>query len=82
MPGYLAELAAGGVAVVPTALVPHGAPEPEREAALAGRRGEVVVRPGVGAGSSGALRAAASAAEMVDHLAVDRRADHLLALHG
>lgn len=67
--GYLAELAAAGVPVVPTVLVPHGAPAAEREAALAGHRGEVVVKPAVGAGSSEALRAAASSVEAADHLA-------------
>jgi len=66
--GYLSELAAGGVPVVPTTLVPRGAGAAEREAALAGHRGDVVVKPAVGAGSSGALRAVAPSAEAADHL--------------
>jgi glutathione synthase/RimK-type ligase-like ATP-grasp enzyme len=67
--GYLAELAAAGVPVVPTTLVPRGARAAEREAALRDHRGDVVAKPAVGAGSSGALRAAASSAEVTDHLA-------------
>jgi hypothetical protein len=52
--GYLLELAARGVPIVPTKLVRRG--EPARLAEVVGDWGEVVVKPAVGAGSWGTIR--------------------------
>jgi glutathione synthase/RimK-type ligase-like ATP-grasp enzyme len=68
--GYLVELAARGVPVVPTRLVPRGAGERERAGALAAHRaGEVVIKPAVSAGALGALRASAAGPAAAEHLA-------------
>ena len=58
---YLAELAAAGVGVVPTVVVPHGV-EPEWDALFA-RHGDLVVKPAVSAGSFATVRVRAGDAE-------------------
>jgi glutathione synthase/RimK-type ligase-like ATP-grasp enzyme len=65
--GYLAELAAAGVPVVPTTLVRAGEPG----APVLARHGsaEVVIKPAVSVGAIGALRATADSAEAAAHLA-------------
>jgi hypothetical protein len=73
---YLLQLDAAGVPVVPTVLVPRGAPAEERDAALAGHQGEVVVKPAV---SSGALATARGpAGRLRDHLRELTRRDDVL----
>ena len=68
--GYLVELAAAGVPVVPTRLVPQGAPEAERTRVLgAFGDGEVVLKPTVSAGARGALRSFAADDAAAQHLA-------------
>lgn len=60
---YLVELAAAGVPVVPTTVVPRGTPEPELDA------GPLVVKPAVSAGGRGTHRGdAASLAEVATTL--------------
>jgi hypothetical protein len=64
--GYLAELAAAGVPVLPTSLVRRG----EGTGALAAHgSAEVVVKPAVSVGAIGALRGRADAPETDAHLA-------------
>ena len=76
---YLAELARAGVPVVPTTVVPEGSPVAVQRAALAAHDGTVVVKPAVGGGARGAMRAQSDAPELVQHLAVwDRRGDVLV----
>ena len=68
--GYLAELDALGVPVVPTRLVGRGASERDRADALAPfGDAEVVLKPAVSAGARGALRAVAADAAAAVHLA-------------
>ncbi|WP_221934890.1 ATP-grasp domain-containing protein [Georgenia yuyongxinii] len=66
--GYLAELAASGVPVVPTRFARRGAPGGELVATLAGFAGEVVIKPAVSAGAVGVLRVAADAPRALAHL--------------
>ena len=73
---YLAELAAAGIAVVPTAVVLHGT-EPDWEALFA-RHGDLVVKPAVSAGSFATIRVrrgdlAAARAHRAAHLERDDR---------
>jgi glutathione synthase/RimK-type ligase-like ATP-grasp enzyme len=70
--GYLLELAARGIPVVPTRVVKTG--EKVALAELAAGWDEVVVKPAVGAGSWGTVRAARS-----DFVAVQAHLDQLLA---
>lgn len=79
---YLAELAAAGIAVVPTAVVLHGA-EPDWEALFA-RHGDLVVKPAVSAGSFATIRVrrgdvAAARAHREAHLERDLLVQPLLA---
>jgi glutathione synthase/RimK-type ligase-like ATP-grasp enzyme len=66
--GYLAELAAAGVRVVPTTFARRGVSADELVAALDGFDDEVVVKPAVSAGAVGVLRAPADAPETLAHL--------------
>lgn len=79
---YLAELAAAGIAVVPTELVLHGA-EPDW-AALFARFGDLVVKPAVSAGSFATIRVragdiATARAHRAAHLERDLLVQPLLA---
>ncbi|GAA1920973.1 ATP-grasp domain-containing protein [Nocardioides marmoribigeumensis] len=66
--GYLVELAAAGVPVVPTRLVTAGSPTPDAQwFARAGD--EVVVKPAVSVGAIGAMRAAYDDPALVSHVA-------------
>jgi glutathione synthase/RimK-type ligase-like ATP-grasp enzyme len=65
---YLLDLAAAGVPVVPTALVPQWASGQAVGDALGEHGGEVVVKPAVSVGAIGALRGAAASAEVTAHL--------------
>ncbi|MEY9840945.1 RimK family alpha-L-glutamate ligase [Streptacidiphilus sp. EB103A] len=68
--GYLVELAAAGVPVVPTRLVPRGASDAERgRVLLAFGDDEVVLKPAVSAGARGALRSLAADDVSAAHLA-------------
>ena len=67
--GYLRELRARGVPAIETTVVPHGAPADVQDAAMRAHNGEVVVKPAVGGGAVGALRAHATDAAARDHLA-------------
>ena len=67
--GYLRELHARGVPAIETTVVPHGAPADVQDAAMRAHNGEVVVKPAVGGGAVGALRAHATDAAARDHLA-------------
>lgn len=68
--GYLVELAAAGVPVVPTRLVPRGASDAERgRVLLAFGDDEVVLKPAVSAGARGALRSLAADRASAAHLA-------------
>ena len=66
---YLAELAAHGVPVVPTAIVQRGADGAAQDAARAAFAGEVVIKPAISAGAMGAIRAPAASAQAEQHLA-------------
>jgi glutathione synthase/RimK-type ligase-like ATP-grasp enzyme len=66
---YLLDLAAAGVAVVPTALVPRGASATDRQRALDPHDGEVVIKPAVSVGAVGTERLAATSSEAATHLA-------------
>ncbi|HEX7106519.1 MAG TPA: hypothetical protein VF218_11180 [Acidothermaceae bacterium] len=57
---YLPELRAAGVPTVDTTVVSRGASREDQEAALRAQVGDVVVKPAVGGGAVGALRAAAA----------------------
>ena len=79
---YLAELAAAGIAVVPTEVVLHGT-EPDWEALFA-RHGDLVVKPAVSAGSFATIRVrrgdvAAARAHREAHLERDLLVQPLLA---
>ena len=79
---YLAELAAAGIAVVPTEVVLHGT-EPDWEA-LCARHGDLVVKPAVSAGSFATIRVrrgdvAAARAHREAHLERDLLVQPLLA---
>ena len=79
---YLAELAAAGIAVVPTGVVLHGT-EPDWEALFA-RHGDLVVKPAVSAGSFATIRVrrgdvAAARAHREAHLERDLLVQPLLA---
>ncbi|GAA1625407.1 ATP-grasp domain-containing protein [Georgenia ruanii] len=65
--GYLADLAAAGVPVVPTMHVP--ARTAELGAVLGRFDGEVVLKPAVSAGAAGVLRVPADAPGALEHLA-------------
>lgn len=64
---YLFDLAARGVAIVPTVMVEHGDARADEVLATFGG-GEVVVKPAVSIGAFGALRAAADSAGCAAHL--------------
>jgi glutathione synthase/RimK-type ligase-like ATP-grasp enzyme len=66
---YLLDLAAAGVAVVPTTLVPRDAPAADQRAALDRHEGEVVIKPAVSVGAVGTERLAAASAGAAAHLA-------------
>jgi glutathione synthase/RimK-type ligase-like ATP-grasp enzyme len=66
---YLLDLAYAGVPMIPTALVPVGAPIADQRDVLEEYEGEVVIKPAVGVGAYGALRAEAGSAEAAAHLA-------------
>jgi glutathione synthase/RimK-type ligase-like ATP-grasp enzyme len=70
--GYLLDLQARGVPIVPTRLVRRGEPvDPERAIAGAARQfctRELVVKPAVGINAGGALRAEARSSGLADHL--------------
>ena len=68
--GYLGELGAAGVPVVPTSLLARGTAAAGREAALAAHGDEVVIKPAISAGARGTLRAAAASEQAAAHLAV------------
>jgi glutathione synthase/RimK-type ligase-like ATP-grasp enzyme len=57
---YLPELRAAGVPTVDTTVVSRGASREDQEAALRAQVGDVVVKPAVGVGAVGAVRAAAA----------------------
>lgn len=65
---YLRELAAAGVPVVPTTVLPRGASVPEQAAALAGG-GEFVVKPAIGGGGLGARQGNGADPALHAHLA-------------
>lgn len=65
--GYLRELAAGGVATVPTLWLARGATDARTRLAAQGW-GEVVVKPAVSIGAIGALRADAADPACIAHL--------------
>lgn len=65
--GYLADLAAHGVAVLPTALVPQGAPDEAVERAAAAMGPDVVVKPAVDVGGRGARRGAPGDPGLLEH---------------
>jgi glutathione synthase/RimK-type ligase-like ATP-grasp enzyme len=65
--GYLAELAAAGVPVVPTRLLTVGSPTPDAEW-FARSGSEVVVKPAVSVGAIGAMRASADDPALVAHV--------------
>ena len=73
--GYLAELAAAGVPVVPTRLVEAGSAVPDW---LGSVGDEVVVKPAVSVGAIGAMRAEARDPVLVDHLGSMLRTDDML----
>jgi len=66
---YLADLGAKGVPILPTAFLSHGADADLQAEALAGFDAEVVVKPAVGGGARGALRAPAGSPEAAAHVA-------------
>jgi glutathione synthase/RimK-type ligase-like ATP-grasp enzyme len=64
---YLVDLDRRGVPVVPTAVVAHGAGEPERAGALRCFE-EVVIKPAISGGARGALRTSAGHEEAAAHV--------------
>jgi glutathione synthase/RimK-type ligase-like ATP-grasp enzyme len=67
--GYLLDLIAAGVAVVPTTLVPRGSSVDAQRGVLAVHEGQVVIKPTVSAGANGVLRAGAQSEAATAHLA-------------
>jgi glutathione synthase/RimK-type ligase-like ATP-grasp enzyme len=67
--GYLRELRQAGVSAIETTIVRRGASSEEQDAALRTHVGEVVVKPAVGGGAVGALRADAADGLARRHLA-------------
>lgn len=67
--GYLRALRGFGVPAIETAVLPQGAPADEQAAVLQAHSGEVVVKPAVGGGAVGALRAHSEHAAAREHLA-------------
>jgi glutathione synthase/RimK-type ligase-like ATP-grasp enzyme len=65
---YLLELAAAGVPVVPTEVVRTGASTDDLRSVVAGAGDRVVVKPAVGAGARGAMRAGADDPLLLEHL--------------
>ena len=75
--GYLAELTAAGVPVVPTRLLAAGSPAPDAGwIARAGK--EIVVKPAVSVGAIGAMRAAYDDPALAEHLTAMLRTDDML----
>lgn len=66
---YLRELHGSGVSAIETAVLAQGAPPDEQAAVLEAHAGEVVVKPAVGGGAVGALRAHAADSAAREHLA-------------
>lgn len=66
---YLVELADVGVPVVPTAVVPEGSAVSAQGEALAAHEGTVIVKPAIGGGALGAMRAASDDVRLAEHLA-------------
>jgi glutathione synthase/RimK-type ligase-like ATP-grasp enzyme len=66
---YLLELSAAGLPVVPTTVLPVGASVEVQLAALSAAGERVVVKPAVGAGARGAMRARSEDPQLVEHLA-------------
>jgi len=67
--GYLLDLIAAGVDVVPTTLVPQGAAAASQRDLLSEEPGDVVIKPAVSAGAFGVLRTSPRSATAIAHLA-------------
>lgn len=66
--GYLLDLGRAGVPIVPTRLVRQDADADDQMAGLQTVSGEAVIKPAVGSGARGAVRAPADSATSIDHL--------------
>jgi glutathione synthase/RimK-type ligase-like ATP-grasp enzyme len=66
--GYLQELCGAGVPAVETTVVPRGASALEQGDAIRAHAGEVVVKPAIGGGAVGALRAHVNDSHLREHL--------------
>jgi glutathione synthase/RimK-type ligase-like ATP-grasp enzyme len=66
--GYLLELGRAGVPIVPTRLVRQDSDADDQMAGLQTVTGEAVIKPAVGGGARGAVRAPADSATAIDHL--------------
>ncbi len=66
---YLLALASAGVPAVATTLVPQGASNADRAAALAVYPGKIVIKPAISVGAIGALRSASDSPDAAAHLA-------------
>jgi glutathione synthase/RimK-type ligase-like ATP-grasp enzyme len=65
---YLLELAACGVPVVPTSVVLENSSPAVQRSALAAHDSTVVVKPAIGGGARGTMRARSDAPELAEHL--------------